>query len=501
MLATIGLVRDGSADIKETAESGFAMKSGHAPYRLGDRNGLPRTVLLMILTLAFGNGCTLIRSALELPDRAIQAVLRLDEEGEAVDPVELQSQLLRFADNYLDAVQPTIGRLLQTDVEPAQRRHVLQRRISMTEDVVAVATGSNTFANLLDMVILVTLNRMNVEDFWMPKRFGASAKPLLLVSRDAEKEIWRIAATALKKEQIEELREGIRVWHDQHPEGRSPRDVGALGFSSEIARMSRIDQRKAASVFNLLLIDPLVDLDPATRELANTRLFAERGLFLARHLPTLMRWQMELLAVQTAEMPQTEQLLASTSQLSQSAERFSRVSERLPTVIGTERERILAALKSEREGLTMLAAQSKEAMATGKQMSDAVDATLKTFQEVVQQLESIPSDPRSEPFRIQDYTAAAAQMNTTAQRLLELLQAFDQTISPKNLDALSARMDLLSARMQSSSQQVVDYAFRKAVVLGLILIAAGCAMVLISSLLYGVIKKKFAAIPQRKTQE
>ncbi len=32
-----------------------------------------------------------------------------------------------------------------------------------------------------------------------------------------------------------------------------------------------------SSVFNLLAIDPLAGLDPATRELANTRLFAERG--------------------------------------------------------------------------------------------------------------------------------------------------------------------------------------------------------------------------------
>lgn len=475
------------------------MRSGHTPCRSGAKNGASRTVLLLILTLSLGSGCTLIRGTLELPDKAIQAMLRFDKEAEAVDPVELQSQLLRFADNYLEGVHPTIGKVLRRGAKATDRRNILQRRISLTEDIVAVATGANTFANLLDMVILVTLYRMNVEDFWLPQRFGESAKPLLLVSQDAEKEIWRIAATALKKEQIDELRDGIRAWHEKHPGGRSPRDVGAVGFSSEIAQMSRKDHPKASSVFNLLMIDPLVDLDPATRELANTRLFAERGLFLARHLPTLIRWQAELLAIQTAEMPQMKQFLASTIQLSQSAERFSQVSERLPHVIGAERERILAALKSESKGLTTLAAQSKEAMATGRQMSDAVNSALKTFQAVVQQLESIPPDPQSEPFRIQDYTTAAAQIDATAQRLGELLQAFDQAIRPANLDVFTTRMDHLTRQVQASGQLVVDYAFRRAMVLGLVLITAACAIVLASCLAYGVLKSKLTVIAGRES--
>ena len=90
-----------------------------------------------------------------------------------------------------------------------------------------------------------------------------------------------------------------------------------------------------SSVFNLLAIDPLAGLDPATRELANTRLFAERGMFLARHMPTLVRWETELLVIQTAEMPQMEKLLANTTQLSESADRFSLTAEQLPGLISS----------------------------------------------------------------------------------------------------------------------------------------------------------------------
>ena len=473
------------------------MRSKDAPPLSGAKSGTPKTVLLLIVTLGLCSGCTLIRGTLELPDKAIQSILPFIKKDETIDPVELQSHLIRFADNYLDSFYVASGKLREKGGQRLERRTMLQRRISVTDDVLAVATGSNAFANLLDMAILVTLNRMNVEDFWLPKRFGESAKPLLLAQQQAEQEIWRIAATALKQDQLEELRNGIRAWHEKHPEGRTPRDVGALGFASEIARINRSAQAKTSSVFNLLMIDPLSGLDPATRELANTRLFAERGLFLARHMPTLIRWETELLAVQTAEMPQVGKLLASTSQLAEAADRFSQVSQRLPTVVAAERARILEALQSERPGLTSLAEQTKEALAAGKLMSDAANDALKTFQDVVKQLKANPSSPNAEPFRIRDYTAAATQIGTTSQHLLELLQAFDQTIRPQNLDAFSARMDLLTQQAQASGKDLVDYAFQKTLILGMILITLGCAMVLTSILVYWIFKQKLAGTASR----
>ncbi len=449
---------------------------------------LPKPLLLAIILLGF-SGCTLIKSTLQLPDKAIQAVLALNKEGVTIDPVELQSQLIRFSDHYLDATNLAIGRLRLID-EPGSRGTLLRRRIALSDDVLAIATGSNAYANLLDMIILVRLNRMNIEDYWMPKRFGDSAKPLLAAALDSEKEIWRIAETTLRKEQMEELSNGIKAWRESHPDGQTPHDIGSLGFATEIAKMNHANQPDKASVFNLLFIDPFAGLDPATSELANTRLFAERGLFLARHMPTLVRWQTELFTVQTAEMPQVEKLLSSASQLSASAERFSQVSEGLPALISSEREHIVQAIASQQPGLSKLAEQSEKALSAGKQMSDASNSTLKTFQEVLKQLQASPSDPNSEPFRIADYTAAAAQINASAEQLSKLLQTFNDTASPQRLDALSARLDLLSRQAQASSKAVVDYAFDKLLLLGAILILLSCVMVLATSVVFWMLKRK-----------
>ena len=458
----------------------------------GAHRWLPKVVLLLALTLGV-SACSLLKSTLELPEKGLRSLLSLNQGIDESDPVELQSQLLRFADNYIDAISLASRGLRQANGQPPQRLTSLRRRIAVTNDVLGIATAANTYANLLDMVILVSLNRMTVADFWIPQRYGESAKSLLIASQEAENEIWRIAATALKPEQIAELRTAIQTWHDQHPDVRSPRDIGALGFVSDVARMNRISRPGiTSSVFNLLTIDPLAGLDPATRELANTRLFAERGMFLARHMPTLIRWETELLVIQTAEMPQMEKLLANTTQLSESADRFSQTAERLPGLISAEREQILQALDKQQPGLTSLAAQIEKALDAGKLMSNGTTATLKSFQDVLRQLDARPSDPNSEPFRINDYTAAAAQINAAAQNLVTLLQTFDQTLAPGKLDALSTRVDALTRQTQASGKELVDYTFRKTLFLGLILMGSACGMVLVSALAFWSLKKKFA---------
>jgi hypothetical protein len=467
------------------------MRAVHQPSCPCAHRWAPKVVLLLALGLS-ASGCNLLKGTLELPEKGIRSLFSLNQEDEP-DPVELQSQLLRFADNSIESLNIAIGKLQREDEKVTRRRTLLMRRINTTNDILAIATGANTYANLIDMAILASLNRMNVEDYWIPKLYGESAKPYLLASQQVEKEIWRIAATTLKEEQLSELRAAIKTWHEQHPTVRSPSDTGALSFASEVAQSNRSSRPGiTSSVFNLLSIDPLMGLDPATRELANTRLFAERGLFLTRHMPTLIRWETELLIIQTVEMPQLETLLANTTQLSESADRFSQTTESLPGFISAERQQIVQALEAQQPGLTSLAAQTEKVLDAGTQMSNASTATLKTFQDVMRQLQARPLDPNAEPFRINDYTAAAAQINSAAQDLVKLLQAFDQTLASGKLDVLSARLDAAIRQTQAGGKELVDYTFRQALVLGLILIASACALALVSAVVFWRLKKKFA---------
>ena len=450
-----------------------------------------KIILLLALVLGGVDGCTLIRSTMGLPDKAINVMMSFNQEDK-VNPVELQSELIRFADHYLTVANETTRKLVKTGSDLPERRTMLLARIGLTNDVLSIVTGANPYANLVDMISLVTVNRLNVENYWMPMRFGDSAKPMLLASISAEKEIWRIAGTTLHKQQIEELRRSLQAWQAQHPGGKIAPEVGTLNFVADIAKQNRSSLSSNANLFNILMIDPLSGLDPATRELANTTMAVERTLFLARHMPNLMRWETELLAIHTAEIPQLENLLASTRQLAESADRFSQVSERLPATLSTERQHIIAALNEQRPGLLSLANQTGKAMTAGKLMSDAVNTTLKTYQDLLRQMDSRSSETKTEPFRITDFTVAATKINTTVQQLAKLLEAFSQTASPERLDDFSARFDSLNRQAQATGKEVVDYAFYKL----LLLLGFTAATVLLTSLAFWWLKNKFSRRPE-----
>ncbi|MDD2659806.1 MAG: hypothetical protein PHY54_09025 [Methylococcales bacterium] len=93
------------------------------------------------------SACNFLKNTLELPEKGIRSVLFINQEG-VLDPVELQSQLLRFADNSIETLNLAIGKLQQKNDKAARRRNLLMRRITTTKDILAIATGANAYANL-----------------------------------------------------------------------------------------------------------------------------------------------------------------------------------------------------------------------------------------------------------------------------------------------------------------------------------------------------------------
>ena len=116
------------------------------------------------------------------------------------------------------------------------------------------------------MTVFVTVTRMALEENWKPKAFGESARPMLESCRNAETNIWQFAGTVLKPAQQAELRAAIEAWCRQNPMPeaccRRARWVSPRRCAGEPT-----DTAKPGSVFNLLNLDPLSGLDPATREI------------------------------------------------------------------------------------------------------------------------------------------------------------------------------------------------------------------------------------------
>lgn len=437
-------------------------------------------ITFSLILLALGSGCRLLQTAVDVPGQTVRAMTPGKKGQPAADPVELQQTLLRFADEYLTRVIIGVDKLRHGTNAP-DRVEILQSKIDIGTATCSIASGPNPIANLLDMTIFVTATRMSLEEYWVTNVYGESARSVLDSSRNAETEIWQLVGTVLTPEQQTELRRTIETWRRQNPQPESIVSARAVGFASQIAKAGKGNSAKPEGLMNLLTLDPLSGLDPAVREIAQTRLFAERALFLTQKLPMLLRWQTELLSVNAVQLPAVQQMVTNSTHIAASVERFATVAEKLPGQVSTEREEILKALESQERALTPLVKEVRQTLSTGSQMSTSLNTTLTTFDALMKRFgvgetnAASPPKTNAEPFRIQDYTATAAQLEATARQLTELLATLDRTISPTNIAQLSAQVSPVIQSAQTGGKEIVDYAFRK----GLLLLAVALVAALI----------------------
>ena len=426
------------------------------------------------------SGCKVVQGVADVPGQAVRVVSGGNDQSEGYDPVELQQKLFRFVDDYAGRMTVAFDSINAT-TNVLSDKELVQLKLNLADATTAIVTGPNTTMNMLDLFVVVKLARYSVSRRWPVDVYGESVQPLMDACQQGDEQITSIAKSVLTTNQLDELDLAIARWQLSHKDFRSALTVRALGLVT--ATQGKKDQQNSpGSLFTLLKIDPLSGLDPAARELAETRLFAERALFIAQRAPVMLRWQLELLTFETTETPALLEFRTNSQQVAAALDRTSRVTEQLPELVRSEREAILKSLADQESGLTNVAVQVRATLDEGRQMSDSLNTTLRTFDQLQAKLTAKdtnqPSEP-SEPFRIQDYTEAAQQIDAAAQKLTELLVAFDRTLGSTNLTELPDRLAPSIQQAQDSGRDVVDYAFRKA----MLLLVTGCVLVTASILL------------------
>jgi hypothetical protein len=425
--------------------------------------------ILTAIACALISGCSILIQVAEKPFEAVAHALEARPGSTHIDAVALQGELMRFSDSFHSTIIHAAGELRRGG-KPPDPLKLLNIELHFSQNVLAAATGSNALANLLDMIVIVTLTRISVQDYWMPQAFGASAQPLLDACLEEEREIWKIASSVLTPREKSELHRAIGSWHDKNPQLKTLEDLRVSGFITEIARYARPAHSSARSVFDLLQIDPLASLDPAAREIAETRYFGERALYLMQRMPTLLRWQTEVLAMTIARMPEVTQTLADTRQLSEAADRLGRVAGQIPQLMSSEREKILAGVHSSATQLSALAERTQAALAAGDRMAQSATTTLRTFEDVQKALKPETGAASSSPVPINDYTALAEQVGITAAQIngtLTSLQGLTGGPAARSeRDALRSLADELEQRGDRLIERLVRA--------GMMLIAGAC---------------------------
>jgi small-conductance mechanosensitive channel len=262
----------------------------------------------------------------------------------------------------------------------------------------------------------------------------------------------------------------------------------ASGFATSIARYGKSGASLGGSVFDLLDLDPLSALDPATREIARTRHFAERALFLVQRMPTILRWQSELLATSVARLPEIQTALADTTRLTEATERMSRTAEQLPADLARERQIVLDALQMQSRSLSTLAGQVQQTLKAGTEMANSTNATLQTFDHVYAELHGAPKDPHAKPFRIDDYKELATQIAVTATEINDTLKSLENLAGSPTAQEEREYLKGMAADLERRGDRLIERLLRA----GQLLIALACSGLLAVLLIYRLIAVRWS---------
>ena len=220
----------------------------------------------------------------------------------------------------------------------------------------------------------------------------------------------------------------------------------------------------------------MAGLDPAVRQVEETRILAERAFFVAKRTPRLFDLQAQQLLLQLEQQPRSQEAFQIAERVSSSMEVFARTAGDLPGLVDREREaairQVLDALQA-REGRTRaLLAEARTTLEAGRSTAASVDATIRSLDGLMARLQQPPppGTPPSKPFNVDDYTRALRQLEESSRELQTLLATVGHE---------GSGIDALVQRASEESRGVVDHAFRRALVLVAVLVASVLAAAIV----------------------
>lgn len=454
------------------------------------------TLLLMALATGSLAGCGLLRT----PGRMASAALGPDgKQAPAVDPTDVQVRLMRFADLFALEITHASNEFAQLAGTPEGRIQALKWRLETTNAIWRLASGPRPFAALFDTIVVITALRAVHEERWLAQ-WGEADRPMLDSLVRLEQEVWSLAGEGLTEAQLSEVRTIVATWLAGDPTSRVT-DVSRLpGFADLPGVRGESKGGLASELTGLLSVDPLSSLEPAVREVEQSRQLAERAFYYMQRTPELVSARVELLVLRSTRTPEVLETLASVQRVSEAVASLATTAAALPANFIAEREAALAQISAEltaqRAGLVrdLETAQqpvleilegTRKTAESSRAMGDSLAETLRVLDAFVGRFagddeqpgaaaasgapgeesaqpglspttgapSEASTEPAGKPFDISEYGLAAERIGVAARELGATIETLD-----RSLPELQRVLDEAAAR----GERGVDHAFARA---------------------------------------
>jgi hypothetical protein len=444
------------------------------------------SIWLLIFALSLTGCSTTHSSGKQLKNQFSSFQLTNGPSGPVTTSV-LQQQVMRFADTYVATIGEACDEITLGTTNAVFRRMMVSWKLQQATAAYNDATGPNAPVNALDLLVLTTLARDVVQDYGVAL-YGDKIKPLLDAQTSMESDARSMIAGFLSPSQEMELNDLIHKWRMKYPHQV---EIGPVRFQELAAALGEVPTEEKTgpeSIFSLLYLNPLADLDPTTAAIVGIRDLGERTVYYSQRTPTLLNWQMQFLLFQLGEQPKSLQMAADFDRISLAAEDVGNTTKQLPQIIREARkegiQQILDSLASQENKSAELLTNAHGTLDSAGEAATNIDSAIKSLTTFVLYVSPTNSggsatSTNSHPFNVLDYGVAASQIGAAATNLQGLLLTANQS---------AQQLDRMSRQATVQVDQVTNHAF----VLGVALIII--FVLLEGSLALGLIYLIFAKI-------
>jgi len=360
-----------------------------------------------------------------------------DSEERARQLEEVQTRVMRFADEYVGQIVGPLNTLQARTLDANERLDAQNWKVSQATAAYINASQANPVTGTVDMIVLAVLSRMVVEgdQRGSPPRLRSAS--LRESHEKLEQHAWELGRSIMDEQQMAQLRDAIRAWRAANPDLRA---VGLVHFA-DVSQILPSDQKGFLSrgLLGFISIDSTWGLDPAVREIAQTRQVVQRSIYYAQRAPGLLDMQVERLTYQLAAMPETRSLLQNVDRTADAAQRAGRLADVLPAVVAQEREaaidQMMGELGAQQAKVRVLVRDLHEMLDAGAVTSDSLNTTIQSFDSLVARFKpaasptSSSADPRApqarKPSVISQYADALRELANTTAELQKLVVTLD----------------------------------------------------------------------------
>ena len=308
---------------------------------------------------------------------------------------------------------------------------------------VDIAIGPNPVTNLMDMMVLTSLEKMVIRDYWKPEVFGEERGDILLqASTIVEKDIWTIANDVLTAEQQQILADLIVEWHAENPDQIYPWMI----------RMSQFSGQRAAALEAVKQSGGMLKAVHQARETAEElQAFGERVLFYLQRAPAMTSNAMETSVLQLMGGRHVADVMEDTDRFVNAVEHLVDVIEALPDGRLAAVDQFVEGVREERR---LLFEELSSAQPEMQAMLVELRQTLEVVDQITARFDS--GEKNSEPVDVAEYQALTAEVTNAMTELRLTLGALGGVLDSS--PALIELVDQLVERENRMVNQLMLYA-------------------------------------------